>query len=152
MRRFCLAILWLTVSAQAEAQGVYVGVVAGVDLRSASYAKTTDNTDPRNVSLQRGRVFHKDDASRGAGSRMRLFTGYRQDIGEGRVYHGGKVDAAWHGGSTGGQLSGIGTAQYGESWPDEWSLEKRPATVSRFAWVSDRVCCASGRNRAPAST
>lgn len=38
------------------------GTTGALELLDASYAKTTDNTDPRNISPQRGKVYHERDS------------------------------------------------------------------------------------------
>ncbi len=106
----------------------YIGTTGALELLDASYAKTTDNTNPRNISPQRGRVYHDRDSDTEAGSGFGVLAGYRRLIGQSGLYLSGELDVTLHGGSVRGRQDGVGESegrdQYGESWPDGWAFEK----------------------------
>ena len=106
----------------------YVGTTGVLELLDASYAKTTDNTDPRNVSPQRGKVYHDTDSDTEVGSGFGVLAGYRRLIGQSGLFLSGELDVTLHGGSVRSRQDGVGESegrnQYGESWPDGWAFEK----------------------------
>ena len=106
----------------------YVGTTGVLELLDASYEKTTDNTDPRNISPQRGKVYHDTDSDAETGYGFGLLAGYRRLLTQNGLYLSGELDVTLHGGSVRSQQDGVGESegrnQYGENWPDRWAFEK----------------------------
>ena len=106
----------------------YVGVQVPVERVDASYDKTVDNSEARN--LRRGQVFHDNDSDDTFAYGIGFLVGHRIPLltKEDGFYISGEVDVAFHGGQAKGQLPGKGDSpgrnQPGESWPDRWSFEK----------------------------
>ena len=53
-------------TAAAQEGGLYLGVAGMAERARVFYEKTVDNTDPRNVSPSRGRLYRADDTAVGA--------------------------------------------------------------------------------------
>ena len=106
----------------------YVGTTGVLELLDAAYDKTTDNTDPRNISPQRGKVYHDTDSDAETGYGFGLLAGYRRLLSQNGLYLSGELDVTLHDGSVRSQQDGVGESegrnQYGENWPDSWAFEK----------------------------
>ena len=116
-------------TALAEDGRWYVGVSGTVEFLDASYDKTTDNTDPRNVSEQSGNLFHDSDSAGETGYGFGLLGGYRLPLNDRGLYLIGEIDVTFHGGEVEGRLPGSPRGQdvrnnYGQSWPESWFFEK----------------------------
>ena len=132
-KRFLIAVVAATLLCGADValgqEGrFYVGTTGVLELLDATYAKTTDNTDPRNISPQRGKVYRDTDSDTEVGSGFGLLAGYRRLVGQSGLYLSGELDVTLHGGSVRIQQDGVGESegrnQYGENWPDSWAFEK----------------------------
>ncbi len=106
----------------------YIGLKTDASLLRGSYNKAVDNTDPRNISPQRGKVNRDDDSADEMLYGLGFLGGYRWNLTADGLYLSGEIDMAYHGGTLRSRLDGRGTSagrdQYGESWPDRWSVEK----------------------------
>lgn len=122
------ALLALAAPADALDGRFYVGLKTDASVLRASYDKAVDNTDPRNISPQRGRVNRDDDSADEVLYGLGLLGGYRWNLTPDGLYLSAELDMAYHGGTLRSRLAGRGTSpgrnQYGESWPDRWSVEK----------------------------
>ena len=117
-------------NAVAQSGGFYVGASAGVERASIEHAKTVDSTDVPSDFLQSGKIYHTSDSASETGFGGGLFVGYRFNLDpSGTLYLGAEIDGRFHGGTTSGMLPGDGQSedrnQYGEAWPDEWSVERK---------------------------
>ena len=131
----CAALWCLSGHAHAQNSGEpYIGASGAPEGLGVFYEKTVDNTDPRNVSPSRGRVYRADDTAHGAAFGGGFFAGYRQPLGPGGfldlgTYVSAEVDVAFHGGGIRGRLEGDGFSegrnQLGESWPEDWFFEPK---------------------------
>ena len=115
--------------APAQEGGFYVGVPAAVERLEVRYDKAVDNTDPRNVSPSRGRVYRADASDTGPARGVGFLAGYRLAFGSSGVYLSGEFETAVHGGAVQGRLEGAGFSaertQLGENWPEDWAFEKQ---------------------------
>ncbi len=141
----------------------YLGTTGALEILDAAYAKTTDNTDPRNISPQRGKVYHERDSDTEAGSGFGLLAGYRRLLGQSGLYLSGELDVTLHGGAVRSRQDGVGESegrnQYGENWPDGWVFEKdwsygftlklggSPALLQRWAGSDTSVYALTGVRR-----
>ena len=117
-------------NAVAQSGGFYVGASAGVERASIEHAKTVDSTNVPGAFLQSGNVYNTSDSASETGFGGGLFVGYRFNLDpSGTLYLGAEIDGRFHGGTTSGMLPGDGQSegrnQYGEAWPDEWSVERK---------------------------
>lgn len=117
-------------NAVAQSGSFYVGGSAGVERVSMEHAKTVDSTDVPDDFLQRGHIHHTSDSADKTGFSGGVFLGYRLNLDpSGTFYLGVEIDGQFHGDTTSGTLPGDGESdgrnQYGESWPDEWSVERK---------------------------
>ena len=117
-------------NAVAQSGGFYVGASAGVDRANIEHAKTVDNTDVPGDFLQSRNIYNTSDSASETDFGGGLFVGYRFNIDPtGTLYLGAEIDGRFHGGTTSGRLPGegqsLGRNQYGEAWPDEWSVERK---------------------------
>lgn len=135
------ASLWVFVVAMAMIFGVsgnavaqsgsfYIGASAGVERTSIEHSKTVDSRELPANYLQSGNIYSTSDSASETGFGGGLFLGYRLNLDpSGTFYLGVEIDGQFHGGTTSGTLPGEGQSQgrnqYGEAWPDEWSLERK---------------------------
>lgn len=117
-------------NAVAQSGSFYVGASAGVERASIEHAKTVDSTDVPANFLQSGNIYNTSDSTSEAGFGGGLLIGYRLNLDPGGTFYlGVETDGQFHGGTTSGTLPGDGQSQgrnqYGEAWPDEWSLERK---------------------------
>ena len=117
-------------NAVAQSGSFYVGASAGVERANFDHAKTVDNSDVPNDYLQSGNIYHSSDSASEAGFGGGLLAGYRLNLDPGgTLYLSAEIDGRLHGGTTSGTLPGDGQSQgrnqYGENWPDEWSVERK---------------------------
>ena len=107
---------------------LYIGTTGAFELVDAAYAKATDNTDPRNISPQRGKVYHERDSDAETGYGVSVLAGYRRLLGQSGLYLSGEFYVTLQRVTVRGRQAGVGESagrnQYGESWPDGWALEK----------------------------
>ena len=116
-------------TAAAQDGGLYVGGAGMAERPEVYYEKTVDNTDPRNVSPSRGRLYRADATAAGTAYGIGFLTGYRLSLGAGGAYLSPEVDVAIGGDAVQGRFEGAGFSdgrnQLGESWPEDWSLEAK---------------------------
>ena len=130
-RRFLIVLLAGVLSSVAgvapAAEGrFYLGVSGTAEQFDTSYDKSVINTPP---SPRSGDVFHDGDSADDWDIGLGLLLGYRLPLGAGESFFlSAELDARLHDVTTRGRLAGAGDSatrnQLGESWPDDWSLEK----------------------------
>ena len=109
---------------------LYAGVRANAEHVNAHHRKTVDNTVSNNNSLQKGNIYHDSNSESKTALAGGLFAGLRLNLDAGRgVYVSAEIDGQLHTGAISGALPGVGQSsgrnQYGESWPDDWTFERR---------------------------
>ena len=118
----------LSDTALAQRSRFYVGVPVMAERLDVFYEKTVDNTDPRNLSPSKGRVYRADDSSVGTAGGVGFLAGYRVPLGPSGVFVSGEGDVTFPGGAVQGHFEGAGASesrsQLGENWPEDWSFEK----------------------------
>ena len=117
-------------NAVAQSGSFYIGASAGIDRASMEHAKTVDNTDVPANFLRHGEIYNTSDSASKTGFSGGLLAGYRLSLDpDGTIYLGVEIDGQFHSGTTSGTLPGDGESQgrnqYGEAWPDEWSVERK---------------------------
>ncbi len=123
-------IFGVTGNAFAQSGSFYVGASAGAERADFEYAKTVDSSNVPNDYLQSGKIYHSSDSASKTGFGGGLLAGYRFNLDpSGTFYLSAEIDGRLHGGKTNGTLPGDGQSdgrnQYGENWPDEWSVERK---------------------------
>lgn len=114
----------------AQNGGFYVGVFAGVEHISFEHAKTVDNTGVPTNYLQRGNIYNTSASASESGFSTGFLVGYRPNLDLGNTLDIGlEIDGQLHGGTASGMFRGDGQSdgrnQYGEAWPDEWSVKRK---------------------------
>ena len=117
-------------NAVAQSGGFYIGASAGIERTSMEHAKTVDNTDVPANFLQHGEIYNTSDSANKTGFSGGILAGYRLNLDpDGAIYLGVEIDGQFHSGAISGTLPGEGPSQgrnqYGEAWPDEWSVERK---------------------------
>ena len=126
-----LILLAQMVPALAQDRGFYVGVTAPVEYLDVTFEKTVDNTDPntRVPAPQAGQIFQDQDSSKSVTYGIGFVAGYHLPFPGTGFFVSAEFDVELPRGTVDGQLPGIGSSpgrnQLGESWPDEWSFEKK---------------------------
>ena len=126
-----LTFLAQLVPAFAADRGFYVGVTAPLDYLDVSFEKTVDNTDPNTLvpAERAGQVFQDQDSSKSLTYGVGIVAGYHLPFPGTGFFVSAEFDIELPRGTVDGQLPGIGTSpgrdQLGESWPDQWSFEKK---------------------------
>lgn len=126
----CLCLTALTLMTVADAnEGIYVTDAILTEFVDASYTKTVDNTDPRNVSTQKGKVNRAESDSSGRISGFGYVFGFRKLLGSGGFFLSGEFDILlFHEGRVYGEIeekgSSEGPNQLGESWSENWTFER----------------------------
>lgn len=123
-------IFGVSSNAVAQSGSFYIGASAGVERTSIEHSKTVDSRELPANNLQSGNIYSTSDSASKAGFGGGLFAGYRLNLDpNGTFYLGVEIDGQFHGGTTSGTLPGDGESdgrnQYGEAWPDEWSLDRK---------------------------
>ncbi len=120
------------VSGNAFAQNgsFYLGAAGGIERVSVEHAKTVDSTNVPASYLQSGNIYSTSDSASKAGFSGGLLAGYRLTLDPSDTFYlGVEIDGQFHGGTVSGTLPGDGESegrnQYGEAWPDEWSVERK---------------------------
>lgn len=116
--------------AVAQSGSFYIGASAGVERTSIEHSKTVDSRELPANYLQTGNIYNTSDSASETGFGGGLFLGYRLNLDpSGTFYISAEIDGQFHGTTTSGTLPGDGESQgrnqYGEAWPDEWSLERK---------------------------
>ena len=125
---FYLAVVVLLGVADANG-GIYVSDAITAEFVNASYTKAVDNTNPRNVSTQKGRVNRAESNSTGGINGFGYVLGYRIPLGSGGFFLSGEIDLLlFHEGRVYGDIEEKGTSeapnQLGESWSEDWTFER----------------------------
>ena len=123
-------IFGISGNATAQSGSFYIGASAGIERASMEYAKTVDNTDVPANFLQHGEIYNTGDSASKTGFSGGLLAGYRLNLDpSGTLYLGVEIDGQFHSGTISGMLPGDGDSpgrnQYGEAWPDDWSVERK---------------------------
>ncbi|MCY4584864.1 MAG: hypothetical protein OXB98_02385 [Bryobacterales bacterium] len=88
---FVTGVFWIfTDTALAQGSRFYVGVPVMAERLDVFYEKTVDNTDPRNISPSKGRVYRADDSSAGTAGGVGFLAGYRIPLGPSGVFLSGE--------------------------------------------------------------
>ena len=116
--------------AVAQNSSFYVGTFGGVEHVSFEHAKTVDNTDVPTNYLQKGNIYNTSASASEAGLSTGFLVGYRLDLDPDNTFEIGlEIDEQLHSGTANGTFPGDGQSnsrnQYGEAWPDEWSVERK---------------------------
>ncbi len=123
-------IFGISGNAVAQSGNFYVGASTGIERVSIEHAKTVDNTDVPASFLESGHIHHTSDSADKTGFSGGLLVGYRLNLDPSDTFYlGVEIDGQFHGGTASGMLPGDGESegrnQYGEAWPDEWSVERK---------------------------
>ncbi len=114
----------------AQNSSFYVGAFVGAEHISFEHAKTVDNTNVQTNYLQRGNIYNTSASASGSGFSTGILVGYRPNLDLGNTLNLGlEIDGQLHGGTASGMFPGDGQSdgrnQYGEAWPDEWSVKRK---------------------------
>ena len=127
---FALVALMAPAGGSAQGGGFRAGVFVPMERVEATFHKTVDNTAPNTLvpPPRRGTVVQDESSADSWGSGAGVFLGYQVPLGGSGVNVGGRVEAELHFGAVDGQLLGVGASPgrnlLGESWPDQWTLER----------------------------
>ena len=119
------------VPAPAQDRGFYVGVTAPMEYLDVTFEKTVDNTDPNTLvpAPQAGQILQDRDSSKSLTYGVGFVAGYHLPFPGTGFFASVEFDVELPRGTVDGQLAGIGSSpgrnQLGESWPDQWSFEKK---------------------------
>ena len=116
--------------AVAQNNKFYVGTFVGVEGVSFEHAKTVDNTNVPANYLQIGNVYSTSASANESGFSTGFLVGYRLNLDPGSTFDMGlEIDVQRHIGTANGAFPGDGQSenrnQYGEAWPDEWTVERK---------------------------
>ena len=126
-----LILLAQMVPSIAQDRGFYVGVTAPLDYLDVSFEKTVDNTDPNTLvpAPLAGQIFQDQDSSKSLTYGIGFVAGYHLPFPGTGFFVSAEFDVELPRGAVDGQLPGIGSSpgrnQLGESWPDQWTFEKK---------------------------
>lgn len=129
-------IVFLTLAARigpavAADRGFFVGVTAPVDYLEITFEKTVDTSDPNTLvpDSRAGQVLQDRDSSKSLTYGIGVVAGYHLSLPGTGFFLSTEFDVEFPRGAVEGQLPGIGSSpgrnQLGESWPDQWSFEKK---------------------------
>ncbi len=129
---FCLlAALMVPGSVSAQGGGLRAGVLVPMERVKATLSKTVDNTAPNTLvpPPRRGTLVMDENAANAWASGIGAFLGYRAPLGGSGFHMGARVDATLHLAAVDGQMAGVGDSpgrnQLGESWPDQWTFDRK---------------------------
>jgi opacity protein-like surface antigen len=116
--------------AVAQNGSFYVGAFVGAEHISFEHAKTVDNTGVPTDYLQSGNIYNTSASASESGFSTGFLVGYRPNLDLGiSLGIGIEIDGQLHGGTASGTFPGDGQSinriQYGEAWPDEWSVKRK---------------------------
>lgn len=118
-----VAAVWCASPAHAQS-GWYIGASGLASRFGAAYDKAVVNMPP---SPRAGRTFRDGDSDDAWGTGFGVLAGYRFGIGD-ALFLSAELDVHVHNPDVGGALAGRGESpgrnQPGESWPDDWSMDK----------------------------
>lgn len=119
------------VPALAQDRGFYLGVTAPMEYLDITFEKAVDNTDPNTLvpAPRAGQIFQDQDSSKSLTYGVGFVAGYHLPFPGTGFFASVEFDVELPRGTVDGQLPGIGSSpgrnQLGESWPDQWSFEKK---------------------------
>ena len=126
-----LAALVAPGAVSAQGGGFRAGVLVPMERVKATLAKTVDNTAPNTLvpPPRRGTLVMDEGSADTWASGVGAFLGYRAPLGGSGFHVGARVDAALHFAAVDGQLTGVGESPgrnlLGESWPEQWTFERK---------------------------
>lgn len=112
-------------------RGFFVGVTAPLDYLDVTFEKTVDSTDPNTLvpAPRAGQVLQDRDSSKSLTYGFGVVAGYHLPFPGTGFFVSTEFDVEFPRGAVDGQLPGIGSSpgrnQLGESWPEQWSFEKK---------------------------
>ena len=127
----CLMV-WFCIgtAASVPVQGgdIYVGASAYADRLNVLYKKVIDNTNPQNLSANRGQRLEDEASAAKFAYSYGFLAGYKVPLSVTGLYVAMEGDMLRHSGPASGSLRGAGTSagrnQLGEVWPENWTLER----------------------------
>ncbi len=128
---FLLAALLFPASVSAQAGGFRAGVLVPMERVKATLGKTVDNTAPNTLvpPPRRGTLVMDESSANAWASGIGAFLGYRAPLGGSGFHMGARVEGALHFAAVDGQMAGVGDSpgrnMLGESWPDQWTFERK---------------------------
>lgn len=126
-----LAALLLPASVSAQGGGFRAGVLVPMERVKATLGKTVDNTAANTLvpPPRRGTLVMDEGSANAWASGIGGFLGYRAPLGGSGFHMGARVEAALHFAAVDGQMAGVGDSPgrnlLGESWPDQWTFERK---------------------------
>ena len=126
-----LVVLLVPAGIAGQESGLRAGVFVPMERVKATLGKTVDNTAPNTLvpPPRRGTRVMDEGSADTWGTGVGVFLGYRAPLGGSGFHIGARVDAALHFGAVDGQLAGVGASPgrnlLGESWPDQWTFERK---------------------------
>lgn len=126
-----LAALLCPAPVSAQSGGFRAGVLVPMERVKATLGKTVDNTAPNTLvpPPRRGTLVMDESSANAWASGIGAFLGYRAPLGGSGFQMGARVEAALHFAAVDGQLAGVGESPgrnlLGESWPDQWTFERK---------------------------
>lgn len=126
-----LILLAGMVPALAQDRGFYVGVTAPMEYLDVTFEKTVDNTDPNTAvpAPRAGQLFQDQDSSKSLTYGFGFVAGYHLSFPGTGFFASVEFDVELPRGTVDGRLLGAGSSpgrnQLGESWPEDWSFERK---------------------------
>ncbi|MCY3777813.1 MAG: outer membrane beta-barrel protein [Candidatus Aminicenantes bacterium] len=126
-----LVFLAQMVPSIAADRGFFVGVTAPLDFLDVTFEKTVDNTDPNTLvpASRAGQIFQDQGSSKSLTYGFGFVAGYHLPFPGTGFFASVEFDVELPRGSVDGRLLGAGSSPgrnlLGESWPEEWSFEKK---------------------------
>ena len=119
------------VPASAEDRDFYLGVTAPMEYLDVTFEKTVDNTDPNTLvpTPRAGQIFQDQGSSKSLIYGIGFVAGYHLPFPGTGFFVSAEFDIEMPRGTVDGRLLGVGSSpgrnQLGESWPEQWSYEKK---------------------------
>ena len=126
-----LVLVVQVVPSIAADRGFYVGVTAPLDFLDVTFEKTVDNTDPNTLvpAPRAGQIFQDQGSSKSLTYGVGIVAGYHLPFPGTGSFASVEFDVELPRGAVDGRLPGVGSSPgrnlLGESWPEEWSFEKK---------------------------
>lgn len=115
-------------TAPAAAGDFYIGASAAADSLDVLYEKIVDNSNPQNLSLNKGQQLRDEASAAKLGYNYGFLAGYKLPLSVTGIYLALEGDMLRHGGIAAGRLAGTGTSetrnQLGEVWAEDWTFQK----------------------------
>ena len=126
---FMIVAFFAVVCADGHGNGrFYVSHSSAAEFVDASYVKTVDNTAPRNVSTQKGKINRAESDADGTIDAQGFQFGYRIPLAEDVFFLSGEIDYLLHSGNIYGIIGEQGSSeapnQLGESWSENWMFQR----------------------------